>query len=155
MRDAPRPNRSASREISGGTFTLELSGSMRESNTAVSPPAACELLSLDRQYGSFSWSHNLTKRYFFTQIDTIKRDTIRLIDYRGSSLNALGVRLKGRRWRSVSEAVLRSVDERKNTPLDDGLRFQLGTFYSLVYNIDPHWQLNPLGDLSEQCQVAV
>jgi hypothetical protein len=101
------------------------------------------LTSVDRQYGAFSFTHDLSKskRYYFTQIDSIERDTVLLIDYRASSLNALGIRFKKKKLAFDFGPGFALVDQQKNTPQIDGFKVDAGGFYSLVYNINPKWQL--------------
>jgi putative salt-induced outer membrane protein YdiY len=97
------------------------------------------ITSMNRQFASFSWTHDLSKRYYFTQIDSIERDTIRLIDYRAASLNALGVRLKGKKVSFDFGPGIAPVVQEKYTPKIDGAKVDVGAFYSLVYTIDPRW----------------
>jgi hypothetical protein len=100
------------------------------------------ITSLDRQYGSASWTHKLTPVLHFTQINSIERDTIRLIDYRVSSLNVLGIQTKlGEKLTFDFGPGFAVVYQEKNTPQIDGLKFDGGAYYSLVYTIDPRWSI--------------
>ncbi len=101
------------------------------------------ITSMDRQYGSFGWSHDLnkSKTVFFTQIDSVERDAILLIDYRASSLNAIGFRLKKKKVAFDFGPGISLVDQQKNTPQIDGFKVDAGGFYSLVYSINPKWHV--------------
>lgn len=99
------------------------------------------ITAMNRQFGSFSFTHDLSKKYYFTQIDSIERDTIRLIDYRASSLNAVAIRLKHKKASLDFGPGFAVVLQEKYTPPIDGLKLDAGGFYSFVYAIDPKWTL--------------
>jgi hypothetical protein len=65
-----------------------------------------------------------------------------LINYRVTSLNGIGMRLKMDKIAFDFGPGFAFVEQQKNTPRIDGFKFDGGAFYSLVYTIDPRWQIS-------------
>jgi hypothetical protein len=97
------------------------------------------LTSVNKQGAQISWTHDFSKKYYFTQIDSIDRDEVLLIDYRATSLNAIGIRLQKEKLAFDFGPGIAPVDQQKHTPQIDGFKLDAGAFYSLVYSINPKW----------------
>jgi hypothetical protein len=97
------------------------------------------LTSVNKQGAQLSWTHDFSKRFYFTQIDSIERDEVLLIDYRAGSLNAIGMRLRKGKFAFDFGPGVAAVEQQKHTPQIDGFKVDAGGFYSLVYAINPKW----------------
>jgi putative salt-induced outer membrane protein YdiY len=116
-------------------------------------PQDAKIVSVDRQYAGFAWTHPLTPKYYYMQLDYVDRDHLLLIDHRETSIHLIGFRvLKGRKVSLDLGPGVAVVYQDKNVPVVDGFQFSVGGFYSIVYKVDERWTLSQWSQVRSNTQ---